>query len=72
MRSPKAKFYAEIIFAEPQKGIGSVVSYSDNDLNQLKSYCKQQAKGIKCNVVIRENKEDFPKFNLVIIEDYNL
>lgn len=72
MRSPKHKFRAELNFPKPIEGVGSVVSYTDDDLDILKSLIDDELKRYKSNahVVIRENKEVYPKFDWQIIESY--
>lgn len=72
MRSPKHTFRAEINFPKPIEGVGSVVSYTGDDLELLKARLEAEVKRYKCNayIVIRENKEIYPKFDWQIIERY--
>ena len=58
--SPKHRFFAELNFSRPLRGIGSVVSYGGNDLSELVSYLLSEAirYGVKeAYAVIREKKD---------------
>ena len=58
--SPKHRFFAELNFSRPWRGIGSVVSYGGNDLSELVSYLRSEAirYGVKeAYAVIREKKD---------------
>ena len=57
--SPKHRFFAELNFSRPLRGIGSVVSYGGNDLSELVSYLRSEAirYGVKAYAVIREKKD---------------
>lgn len=72
MRSPKHKFRAELSFPKPIEGVGSVVSYTGDDLELLKALAHDELKRYKsgAHIVIRENKEVYPKFDWQIIESY--
>lgn len=72
MRSPKHKFRAELSFPKPIEGVGSVVSYTGEDLALLKALVESEVKRYKSDayIVIRENKEVYPKFDWQIIERY--
>lgn len=41
--SPKHRFFAELSFSHPLRGIGSVVSYGGNDLSELVSLLRSEA-----------------------------
>lgn len=41
--SPKHRFFAELNFSRPLRGIGSVVSYGGDDLSELVSYLRSEA-----------------------------
>lgn len=71
MNSPKNKFRIEITFNKPLIGIGSVVSYTANSVEQLDAYVKAM-NCKKCHVVIQENKENYPKFKWVTINSYDI
>lgn len=53
--SPKHKFFAELNFLRPLRGLGSVVSYSGDDLCNLVSLLRSEARryGVKASAVIR-------------------
>ena len=72
MRSPKHKFRAELNFPKPLEGVGSVVSYTGDDLELLKALVHDELKRYKsgAHIVIRENKDVYPKFDWQIIESY--
>lgn len=72
MRSPKHKFRAELSFPKPLEGVGSVVSYTGDDLELLKALVDDEVKRYRSSayIVIRENKEKYPKFDWQIIERY--
>lgn len=71
MNSPKNKFRAEITFNKLLKGIGSVTSFTANDITQLQSYIKAM-NYTDCHVVIKENKSQYPSFNWVTVQSYDI
>lgn len=71
MNSPKHKFLAEINFNVPQAGVGSVTSFTANDIAQLQSYIKAMNYS-NCHVVIKENKSQYPSFNWVLVKSYDI
>lgn len=71
IRSPKNRFRGEII----QKGItgsGDVLSLTGNDLSTLKGWLEKESKGKPAHVIIKENKKNYPEFNWVEIENYEI
>jgi hypothetical protein len=76
LRSPKNKFRYELTYGKAISGIGSVTSFTSNDLsNQLPliKHHSQQAKrnNTFLNVEVFENKEIYPKINWVKIKSFN-
>lgn len=69
LHSPKNKFRIEIHFNKPSKDTGSVISYTANSVEQLKSYAEMYK---NAHVVIKQNLKEFPKFEWVNIESYNI
>lgn len=57
--SPKHKYYARLAFDKPVNGIGSFVSYSNDDLEMLIGTLRSEAKrfGVKCSaeIMMRDN-----------------
>ena len=74
MRSPKDKYYIEVHFDKPLKYIGSGVSFTTNDINDIdeviKAYHMHGEKRV--NVVIKENKKTYPEFKWEVISSYFL
>lgn len=71
MYSPKNKFCAEVHFNKPLKGIGSVVIFTADSVEQLQSYI-QAMNYNNCHVVIKENKSQYPSFNWVLVKSYDI
>lgn len=69
MKSPKNKFYGQITFEKPRKEIGSVVSFTSNDIDALKTWLKRYAPG---HVTIKENKATYPSFDWQSVESYQI
>lgn len=69
IKSPKNKYYARVCFDKPRMGIGSVVSFTSNDVAELKALLKSYAPG---HVTIHENKAEYPKFDWCQLEMYNI
>lgn len=74
MRSSKNKYHIEVSFGRPLKNIGSVVSFTTNDINDInkviKAYHMHGEKRV--NVVIKENKKTYPAFKWEVISSYYL
>lgn len=72
MRSPKNKYQGVVNFDKAIKEIGSVVRYTSNDIESLKSLCNAQAGMHACKVTIMENMATYPSFDWQVVETYNL
>lgn len=72
LRSPKHRFLAQINFDVPLEGIGSVITVTDNYLGNLKHLIVQFAQGRPVHVTTRENKEVYPSFDWIVVNEYNL
>ena len=68
LRSPKHKYCATITFDKFIDGIGQSVTMSNNDLRVLKSMITEFK--FSGYVELRENKEEYPKFEWVKIDCY--
>lgn len=69
MRSPKSRFYGEIVMNKTTKELGQVVSFSSDDILDLKKWLKDYAPG---HVTIRENTAVYPEFNWQKVEEYDI
>lgn len=72
MRSPKNKFQGVIYFDQAIKEIGSVIRFTSNDIQALKTLCTRQAGDHPSRVVILENKAVYPSFDWVEVERFDL
>lgn len=72
LRSPKNKFQGVIYFEQAIEEIGSVIRFTSNDIEALKTLCTQQAGSHQANVVILENKAVYPSFDWVEVERFDL
>lgn len=70
-RSPKNKYTASITFSVYVEGIGQSVTVGAMSVQEAKDLAKEYGK-FSPNVVIRENKKEYPEFDWVVIEEYNL
>lgn len=75
-KSPKNTYFAEINFAKPIAGLGSVISTSAMTLDAVKdqaerAYSDANTK-VPAHVVVRENKATYPKFEWVVIKEYDI
>lgn len=70
-KSPKNKYVANITFATYVEGIGQSVTVGAMSIQEVKDLA-EEFKGFSPNVVIRENKKEYPEFDWVVIEEYNL
>lgn len=61
--SPKHKYYGEIYFERPIKGVGSVKSYSSDNLDEVLARFKADAESchMKCDAQIYEREKPFWK-----------
>lgn len=69
LHSPKNKFRMEINFNEPVDGIGSVISYTSNSIRGLSFFADKYR---NAHVVIMKNLKEYPKFEWVKVESYNI
>jgi tetratricopeptide (TPR) repeat protein len=72
MRSPKNKFQGVIYFDQAIEEIGSVIRFTSNDIQALKTLCTRQAGDHPSRVVILENKAVYPSFDWVEVERFDL
>lgn len=70
LSSPKHTYMANITFAEYVQGIGQAVTVTGNSIQDVKNLVFEY-KRFNPHVVIRENKAEYPKFDWVVIEEYN-
>ena len=69
--SPKHKYMAGITFAMYVEGIGQAVTVTGNSIQDVKILALEY-KRFNPHVVIRENRAQYPKFDWVIVEEYNI
>lgn len=69
--SPKHTYMAGITFAMYVEGIGQAVSVTGNSIQDVKNLALEY-KQFNPHIVIRENKAEYPKFDWVIVEEYNI
>ena len=72
MRSPKNKFQGVIYFDQAIEEIGSVIRFTSNDIEGLKTLCTQQAGNHPARVTILENKAVYPSFDWVEVDRFDL
>jgi hypothetical protein len=70
LSSPKHTYMANITFAKYVEGIGQAVTVTGNSIQDVKNLVFEY-KRFNPHVVIRENKAEYPKFDWVVIEEYN-
>lgn len=70
-RSPKHKFSASITFEKYVYGIGQTAIATAQTLQEVE-YLASQYREFNPNVLIKENKDEYPKFNWVKVKEYNL
>lgn len=71
IHSPKNKFRGTI-YQAGISGSGDCLSIVCNDLNSLKSWLEEFAKNKPAHIVISENKKEYPLFDWVEIENYEI
>lgn len=71
IRSPKNKFRG-IIYQAGISGSSDSFSLTFNDLNTLKLRLEEFANGKPAHIVISENKKEYPIFDWVEIENYEI
>lgn len=72
LRSPKHKFLAQICFDTPLEGVGSTITLTSDDLEELKHLSVLAAQGCPAHVIIRKNKAVYPSFEWNMVDEYNL
>lgn len=72
LRSPKHKFSAQICFDMPLKGIGSTITVTADSISDAEHLADLTAQGHPAHVTVKENKKEYPKFDWVVISEYNL
>lgn len=71
VHSPKNKFRATI-YQTGISGSGDTLSLSWNNLKELKSMLEKEAKGKAAQIIIKENKKEYPDFDWVEVENYEI
>lgn len=71
-RSPKNKFSVQVCFDKPLEGVGSVITMTANTMSDAEHLANLNAQGHPAHVTIKENKKEYPKFDWVVISEYNL
>ena len=69
LRSPKNRFSGEIHFANARPGLGSVVSFTSNDIDELMNELAKYRPGV---VIIKENYCQYPEFDWHVIAQYSI
>lgn len=74
IHSPKNKYSVEINYLKPLKGIGSVASFTINDITNIDSFIKDgwMNNEKEVHVIIRENKASYPDFDWHVVANYHL
>ena len=74
IKSPKNKYSAVITLDKASKEIGSRVTFTNNDIHELKKIVKDQCGCVKCSctVVISQNMKEYPQFEWVEVEKYRI
>lgn len=71
IRSPKNKFRG-IIYQAGISGSSDSFSLTFNNLNTLKLRLEEAANGKYAHIIISENKKEYPLFDWVEIENYEV
>ena len=71
VHSPKNKFRGTI-YQVGISGSGDSFSLSWNDLKELKVMLEKEAKGKAAHIIIKENMKEYPAFNWVEVENYEM
>lgn len=74
IKSPKNKYSAVITLDKASKEIGSRVTFTSNDIDELKKIVEDQCDCVKCGymVAISQNMKEYPQFDWVEIEKYRI
>lgn len=71
IHSPKNKYGASVNFDRPVKGLGSVVSFTSDSIDDLKGIIARCGYK-KADVTIRENRKAYPESEWVVVERYRI
>ncbi len=71
IRSSKNRFRGTI-YQQGISGSGDCYSLTANDLDTLKSWLEKEAHGKEARIVICENKKEYPLFDWVEIQNYEV
>lgn len=71
VHSPKNKFRGTI-YQAGISGSSDSLSLSWNSLAELKVMLEKQANGKAAHIVIKENKKEYPAFDWVEVENYEI
>lgn len=72
LRSPKHKYSAQICFDTPIEGIGSAITVTANNMNDIEHQVVLDSQGCPARVTIKENKKEYPQFDWVVVNEYDL
>ena len=74
IKSLKNKYSAVITLDKASKEIGSRVTFTSNDIDELKKIVKDQCDCIKCgcSVAISQNMKEYPQFEWVEVEKFRI
>lgn len=71
IHSPKNKFHGTI-YQAGISGSGDCLSLSCNSLEELKVMLEKEANGKPAHIVISENKKEYPRFDWIEIDNYEV
>lgn len=73
IHSPKNRYRAEINYKHALKEIGSVQSFTSNDLEALLNICAQQIEAAETPAIVKviENMDVYPNFNWQTFATYS-
>lgn len=74
IKSQKKKYSAVITLDKASNEIGSRVTFTSNDIDELNKIVKDQCDCIKCGctVEISQNMKEYPQFEWVEVEKYRI
>lgn len=72
IHSPKNKYRVEICFDEPSNNLGSFVSFTASDIETCQKLAAMQSRGKKTSIRIYENRDKYPAFDWVPVNQYRL
>lgn len=71
VHSPKNRFNGTV-YQAGISGSGDSLTLTWNDLNTLKGWLEKEAKGKAAQIIIKENKKEYPEFEWEEIENYEI